>query len=56
MCIRDSVYAAGEEWTARGSGVAILERGTSVRVTGNDGMVLIVEPALPISDSQEGTV
>ena len=35
-------------------GTGILERGTAVRVTGNDGMVLIVEP-MPTSESTEGT-
>ena len=49
-----TIYAAGEEWTARGSDAGLLARGTSVRVTGNDGMVLIVEP-LTSSESTEGT-
>ena len=49
----DEVYAAGEEWTAR-SDAGTLERGTTVHVTGNDGMVLIVEPLTP-SESTEGT-
>ena len=49
-----TVYVAGEEWTARSSGAAVLERGTTVRVSGNDGMVLVVEPT-PTSESTEGT-
>ena len=49
-----TVYAAGEEWTARGESQLPFERGTSVRVTGNDGMVLIVE-RMPTSESREGT-
>jgi membrane-bound serine protease (ClpP class) len=39
-----SVYAAGEEWTARSTGQP-LERGTSVVVVGQEGLTLIVEPA-----------
>lgn len=39
-----SVYAAGEEWTAR-STVGPLERGTRVVVVGQEGLTLIVEPA-----------
>ena len=48
------LYAAGEEWTAR-SDRGPLERGTAVRVTGNDGMVLMVEPMTAVSESTEGT-
>lgn len=39
-----SVYAAGEEWTARSTGQP-LERGTPVVVVGQEGLTLIVEPA-----------
>jgi membrane-bound serine protease (ClpP class) len=39
-----SVYAAGEEWTAR-STAGPLERGTPVVVVGQEGLTLIVEPA-----------
>ena len=39
-----SVYAAGEEWTARSTGEP-LERGTPVVVVGQEGLTLIVEPA-----------
>jgi membrane-bound ClpP family serine protease len=39
-----SVYAAGEEWTAR-STAGPLERGTPVIVVGQEGLTLIVEPA-----------
>jgi len=49
-----TVYTAGEEWTAR-SESGLLERDTAVRVTGNDGMVLIVEPLTATTDSMEGT-
>lgn len=38
-----TMYAMGEEWTARASGDQPLERGTAVRVIGQDGMILIVE-------------
>jgi membrane-bound serine protease (ClpP class) len=39
-----SVYAAGEEWTARTVGDKALDRGTAVRVVGIDGLTVIVEP------------
>jgi membrane-bound serine protease (ClpP class) len=39
-----SVYAAGEEWTARTAGEEPLDRGTAVRVVGIDGLTVIVEP------------
>jgi membrane-bound serine protease (ClpP class) len=39
-----SVYAAGEEWTARTTGDQPLDRGTAVRVVGIDGLTVIVEP------------
>jgi membrane-bound serine protease (ClpP class) len=38
------VYAAGEEWTARTSDDRSLSPGTPVRVVGQDGLTLIVEP------------
>jgi membrane-bound serine protease (ClpP class) len=41
-----SIYAGGEEWTARTAGELPLERGTPVRVVGQEGLTLIVEPAL----------
>jgi membrane-bound serine protease (ClpP class) len=41
-----SVYAAGEEWTAR-SAAGPLERGTPVKVVAQEGLVLIVEPVEP---------
>jgi membrane-bound serine protease (ClpP class) len=39
-----TVYAVGEEWSARSRDGRALERGTPVRVVGHDGIVLIVEP------------
>ncbi|MEA2025256.1 MAG: nodulation protein NfeD [Chloroflexota bacterium] len=51
-----SVFAAGEEWTARRDDNGLLERGTLVRVIGNDGMVLIVEQMSSTPSSTEGTV
>jgi membrane-bound serine protease (ClpP class) len=41
-----SVYAGGEEWTAR-SAAGPLQRGTSVRVVAQEGLMLIVEPVEP---------
>ena len=45
-----SVYAGGEEWTARAADERSLPRGTPVRVVRQEGLTLVVEPA-----SQEGT-
>jgi membrane-bound serine protease (ClpP class) len=41
-----SVYAGGEEWTARSADSRPLERGTPVRVVGQEGLTLVVEPAV----------
>jgi membrane-bound serine protease (ClpP class) len=38
-----TVYAAGEEWSARSVDGKPLERGTPVRVIGQEGLVLLVE-------------
>ena len=40
-----SVYAGGEEWTARSADERPLQRGTSVRVIKTDGLTLVVEPS-----------
>ena len=48
-----SVYAAGEEWTARARDGSALARGTPVRVVGHDGLTLIVE-RLPDDDPVAG--
>jgi membrane-bound serine protease (ClpP class) len=40
-----SVYAGGEEWTARTADEKPLSRGTPVRVIKQDGLTLIVEPS-----------
>ncbi|MBA2380963.1 MAG: nodulation protein NfeD [Chloroflexi bacterium] len=40
-----SVYARGEEWSARTADERPLPRGTAVRVVGSDGLTVIVEPA-----------
>ncbi|HEY7131751.1 MAG TPA: nodulation protein NfeD [Candidatus Limnocylindrales bacterium] len=45
-----SIYAVGEEWSARSADQAPLERGTPVRVVGTDGLEVVVTPdpaALP---------
>ncbi|CAN5836324.1 nodulation protein NfeD [soil metagenome] len=50
-----TVYAAGEEWTARGPAGSVIERGTAVRVTGNEGMILNVTSApLPALSADGG--
>jgi membrane-bound serine protease (ClpP class) len=41
-----SVYVGGEEWTARSTGDLPLERGTPVRIVGQDGLTVVVEPSL----------
>lgn len=43
-----SVYAAGEEWTARTVDDRRLERGTPVRVVRQDGLTLIVDAVDPL--------
>ena len=40
-----SVYAGGEEWTARTSDERLLQRGTAVRILRQEGLTLVVEPA-----------
>ncbi len=52
-----SIYAAGEEWTARTSQGAALERGTLVRVVAADGLTMVVEPLVEeASHDQSSTV
>jgi membrane-bound serine protease (ClpP class) len=40
-----SVYAGGEEWTARAADERPLPRGTPVRIVRQEGLTLVVEPA-----------
>jgi membrane-bound serine protease (ClpP class) len=40
-----SVYAGGEEWTARAADERPLPRGTAVRIVRQEGLTLVVEPA-----------
>ncbi len=47
-----SIYAAGEEWSARTFDGRALERGTPVRVVSTDGLTVIVEPDLSSSSSE----
>ena len=42
-----SVYAGGEEWTARSADERPIGRGTPIRVVGQEGLTLLVEPAEP---------
>src|SRR2546423_2370306 len=44
-----SVYAAGEEWTARTAGDQPLNRGTAAKGGGIDGLTVLVEPEPPTS-------
>jgi len=41
-----SVYAAGEEWSARSASGVPIERGMPVRVVSQDGLTLVVEPLM----------
>jgi membrane-bound ClpP family serine protease len=40
-----TVYAAGEEWSARAASGQVVARGTTVRVMSQEGLTLVVEPA-----------
>jgi membrane-bound serine protease (ClpP class) len=42
-----TVYAGGEEWSARSADGTAMDRGVGVRVVGQDGLVLLVERAGP---------
>jgi membrane-bound serine protease (ClpP class) len=42
-----TVYAGGEEWSARSADGGALDRGARVRVVGQDGLILLVERADP---------
>jgi membrane-bound serine protease (ClpP class) len=43
-----TIYAMGEEWTARSADGSILDRGTPTRVVGHEGLTLIVERATAV--------
>jgi membrane-bound serine protease (ClpP class) len=49
------VYALGEEWTARADGDQPVATGEHVRVVGQDGLTLIVEPGSPEASPAEDT-
>jgi membrane-bound serine protease (ClpP class) len=53
-----SIHAAGEEWSARSVDGRSIERGTPVRVVGQDGLTLIVEPWIvsPTAETRLGPV
>jgi len=42
-----TVYAGGEEWSARSADGVAMDRGVRVRVVGQDGLILLVERADP---------
>ncbi len=44
------VHAAGEEWTARSSDGQTIAEGRRVRVVGQDGLTLMVEPGPPVDE------
>jgi len=39
-----SIYAGGEEWSARSADNSAIERGASVRIVSREGLTLVVEP------------
>lgn len=41
-----SVYAEGEEWTARSADGSSIGRGSTVRIVGREGLTIIVEPVV----------
>jgi membrane-bound serine protease (ClpP class) len=41
---RGSIFAGGEEWSARSADATLLERGAKVRVVALEGLTLVVEP------------
>ena len=49
------VYTAGEEWTARSSSGAEIPPGQEIRVVGQDGLTLIVEPGPGTGSAIEGS-
>ena len=49
------VYAAGEEWTARSSSGAEIPPGQEIRVVGQEGLTLIVEPGPGAGSAIEGS-
>ena len=53
-----TIYGGGEEWSARSADGRVIERGVAVRVVGQDGLTLIVEPwpAAPSGASRLGQV
>jgi membrane-bound serine protease (ClpP class) len=50
------VYAAGEEWSARSGTGAEIPTGQQVRVVGQEGLTLIVEPGASAAASDEETL
>lgn len=42
-----TIYAMGEEWTARSQDGTVLERGTAVKIVGHEGMTLLVARLTP---------
>jgi membrane-bound serine protease (ClpP class) len=47
------VYAVGEEWSARSEGSIEIAPGEHVRIVGQEGLTLIVEPVLPGGSQEE---
>jgi len=56
-----SVYAAGEEWSARASDDRVIDRGTPVRIVGFEGLTVVVSPdpdaaTIPFGPASPGRV
>jgi len=50
-----TIYAMGEEWTARSADGSVLDRGTPTRVVGHDGLTLLVERASAVVSNRPAT-
>jgi membrane-bound ClpP family serine protease len=48
--VEGAVYVRGEEWTARSN--SYIPAGSQVKVVGREGLVLLVEPVLPIAATE----
>jgi membrane-bound serine protease (ClpP class) len=50
-----TIYAMGEEWTARSADGSVLDRGTPTRVVGHEGLTLLVERASAVVSNRPAT-
>ena len=50
VLVEGAVYVRGEEWTARSN--SYIPAGSQVKIVGREGLVLLVEPILPLSATE----